>query len=825
MQAKLCVLVIDGDSESATELAGILTSGGYVVRRVTGAEEAVAAAAEPPHLLLAAINGPGGNGVETCRRLKSDERTRDLPVICISTAGVQERVDGFALGAADVIVRPFLPEELLARVRIHIDLCRLRTELESQVAQRTNVLRVALQRLEDEVADRKRAELALRQSEELNRLAMQAGRTYAFELNPATGEVRRSYNCADILGITGDATRETWEQCIQRVHPDDRETFRGRLAELRPGADLGECDYRLIGGDGRIVYVHAVLRALFDERGNVSRFIGIVADATRTRQAEAALHESEGRFRNMADTAPVMICTSGPDKLAYYFNKAWLAFTGRALSQELNFGWTESVHPDDLDRCLVEYSSSFDARQKCHLEYRLRRSDGEYRWIVFSGLPRFTADGEFRGYIASAIDITDLKRAQEETFDRQKLESLRVLTGGIAHDFNNLLGSILVETELAETELAENVSPLDAVCRIRAIARRAAEIVRQLMIYSGQDTATVETLNISSLVKEMLELLKVSICKQAILETDLRSGLPNVVANAAQIRQVVMNLILNASEAMEGREGWIRVSTSAVELSESAGSDGEAGQQRDSIRLEIADSGFGISEEAKSRIFEPFFTTKPNGHGLGLSVVQGIVHSHGGAIRVNSTPGSGTVFEVLLPCVSRPTGRGVWAGSADSRTHRERGTVLLVEDEDSLRVAVGKTLRRRGFSLLATGDGRAAVDIFRAQPSEIGAVVLDLILPGLSGVEVLKQIHMDTPSVPVIITSAHDRDGAARRLSEQPYVSFLRKPYRIEELIQCLQTFAGSTVPGTEAGAATAISMDSLLPKLQPSDTGAGKTD
>jgi PAS domain S-box-containing protein len=200
-------------------------------------------------------------------------------------------------------------------------------------------------------------------------------------------------------------------------------------------------------------------------------------DISPARHTESASDDPEQRFRNLADTAPMMICASGPDKRATFFNKAWLSFTGRALEQEIGNGWTEGVHPDDLESAYASYASSFDARRKCHIQYRLRHANGEYRWIVCCGVPQYASSGTFTGYIASGMDITELRRTQEEAFERQKLEGLRVLTGGIAHDFNNLLGSILAEADLAEADLAEGVSPLEGIVRIKGVANRAAEHV------------------------------------------------------------------------------------------------------------------------------------------------------------------------------------------------------------------------------------------------------------------------------------------------------------------------------------------------------------
>jgi PAS domain S-box-containing protein len=628
-----------------------------------------------------------------------------------------------------------------------------------------------------------------RQNQEFTLLAMQASRMYAFEWNPRTDEITRSHNCAELLGIAGDVTSEKWTECMQRVHPADRDHLLSAIGRLTPVHDSCECDYRVTGIDGKVRYLHTVIRGFFDRNCEPERYVGIV-DAGRAKQAELAIYEGEERFRKMADTAPMMICASGPDQLATYFNKAWLMFTGRQLEAELGFGWTEGLHKDDLDRTLTLYKASFAARCKCNLEYRLRRSDGEYRWLACSGVPCWTADGTFTGYIGSCIDITDIKRAQEEAFDKQKLESLRMLTGGIAHDFNNLLGGILAEAELFESGSMDRLTSLDSIRRIQRVAARAAEIVRELMIYSGQDKATLEPVNISQIVGEMLELLKVSISKHATLLTSLADDLPVVLANTTQIRQVVMNLIINASEAIVGQDGTIRIATSKLAVTEGANGAAAVLQPGSYVRLEITDTGCGMADEQRSRIFDPFFTTKSGGHGLGLAVVEGIVRSHGGMVNVMSAPGQGTTFEVFLPCARDIVGRRSPspAREAPQRHTKNLGTVLLVEKEDSLRISVGKALLRRGFSILGVPDGPAALEVVRDRANDIDAVVMEIPNGDCSGLEALKQIRLIGRAVPFIFTTADGLNSWKGGTGEKGFrISVLKKPYRITELVDHLK--------------------------------------
>jgi PAS domain S-box-containing protein len=508
------------------------------------------------------------------------------------------------------------------------------------------------------------------------------------------------------------------------------------------------------------------------------------------RRTEESLRESEERFRSMANAAPVMIWVSGLDKLRSFFNKGWLTFTGHTLEKELGFGWVSGLHPDDRDRCLSTYASSFDARSNFQMEYRLRRADGEYRWLLDSGIPRLAPDMGFAGYIGSCIDITDVKRAQENSLARQKLECIGVLAGGIAHDFNNLLGSILVLAELATTELASGVSPNEELQRIQAVASRGSEIVRELMIYSGQDKVDLERIDVSQLVEETMELIKVSVSKHSVLRTDLKTNLPSVQGSPAQIRQIVMNLIINASEAIGEKGGVINVTTSRVfggrDLAPNNIADLPGGEY---LRLAVSDTGCGMPEAAKAKVFDPFFTTKFAGRGMGLAVVQGIARDLRGAINLVSAPGEGTTFEIFLPCSGENAQSSpvALAQNAGPEAWLPSGTVLFVEDETDLRVAVSKMLRRKGFEVIEAIDGTSAIELMRARQSDIDVMLLDVTLPGLSSREVFIQAQQECPNLIVILTSAYSRESVQATFAGLRIEHYIRKPFQFTDLMGMLQ--------------------------------------
>jgi PAS domain S-box-containing protein len=639
----------------------------------------------------------------------------------------------------------------------------------------------------EDVTERVEAERALLESQQALALAQSAARLGTWWADLRTNETTYSADYARLHGLPPGRNKLTHEEWLSVIHPDDRERMQSALNESHERTHSWDDEVRVVWPDGSVHWLLGKGQVYLDDNGQPVRMAGVSLDITERKQAEAALRESEGRFRALADSAPVMMWVAGPDRQFTFFNKTLLDFVGRTLEQEMNDRWVGSIHPEDVDRCTRDYRAAFEAREPFQIEHRLHRADGEYRRILCSGVPRFAPGGAFAGYIGSGIDITDLRRTQEEAFERQKLESLGVLTGGIAHDFNNLLGSILVNAEMAEAGGAGGEGSSEPIEKIKTVAIRAAEIVRELMIYSGQDKADLGPVDVTGLVEEMLELLKISISKQATLTIDLGRDLPTVQGNSAQIRQVVMNLLLNASEAIGDRSGEITVCTSFV----SCGTAQDAGRSSkvsgDCIRLRVSDTGCGMTGEQQARIFEPFFTTKFSGRGLGLAVVHGIVRAHGGAIKVTSSPGDGTAFDVFLPCArqaARPDPRV--GASAPAEDESNSGRVLVVEDEEALRTAVSRLLRKKGFAVLEAGNGTDAIDLLREQNREIDVMLLDLTIPGASSLEVALEVHRIRPDLKIVLTSAYG-ESASQQIKVPEVSAFIRKPFQIAELVNLLR--------------------------------------
>ena len=392
-------------------------------------------------------------------------------------------------------------------------------------------------------------------------------------------------------------------------------------------------------------------------------------------------------------------------------------------------------------------------------------------------------DGRFIGTILLAEDVTDRRRAESALRQAQKLESLGVLAGGIAHDFNNLLTAILGNTELALERVRENPPLRAALQRIEATTQRGADLARQLLAYAGKAHFAVRPLDLNALIREMSELLSVSISKKVTLRTDLQPDLPAVEADSAQFQQVVMNLVTNASEAIGEQAGTVTLRTRGVTYAKADLVTAFPGQVLDPgryVRLEVQDDGCGMDAETIGRIFDPFFTTKFTGRGLGLSAMLGIVRGHRAGLRVESASNKGTTFILLFPAsdaaqeVVKPP-----PVSVPSAT----GTVLVVDDEGISRELARGALEGAGYQVLEARDGLEAVQIVSRERDKIQLVLLDMTMPRMGGAEAFRRIRQLSPTCPVLLTSGYTQKESLESLVDLPPDGFLQKPFRIRELV------------------------------------------
>jgi len=394
------------------------------------------------------------------------------------------------------------------------------------------------------------------------------------------------------------------------------------------------------------------------------------------------------------------------------------------------------------------------------------------------------------------IDITEKKRAEEEKLDlvrqmqqAQKLESLGVLAGGIAHDFNNLLMVVLGNVELALDEIPP-MSPVRLkLTEITTAARRAADLSQQMLAYAGKSSFALERVVLGELVEEMAHLLKAGISKKAILNLNLERGLPPIQADPSQIRQIAMNLIINASEAIGDGDGEITVSLGTTRCDEGYLRRTETHDNLAAglyVYLEVTDTGYGMDSKTRARIFEPFFSTKFTGRGLGLAAVQGIVRAHKGALIVSSEPGKGTTFKVLFPALEDAAERVPTDGSSTPDDWQGTGTILLVDDEQSLVALGARMLEHLGFTVLTAADGREALELYRERGKEIDLVLMDLTMPHMDGMEALAELRRLNPDVRVVVASGYSHEDVESRFAGKGIDGVLQKPYTLAKMREAL---------------------------------------
>jgi PAS domain S-box-containing protein len=408
--------------------------------------------------------------------------------------------------------------------------------------------------------------------------------------------------------------------------------------------------------NGSEVYVSLLAVRVATTSGEQVVNYAIYRDITERRLAEERLRESEARFQIMADTAPVLIWMTGTDGLCNYFNKPWLEFTGRTTEQEVGTGWIQGVHPDDVQGVFDGFLPAFHARKPFRMKYRLRRADGEYRWLMESGIPRYTGAGEFEGYIGSNIDITDLKHAEEERVRLHRLEAdlahinrvsmMGELAASLAHEIKQPIAAALMNAQACVRWLQRDTPDLAEACqgasRMVKDVTRADEIIDRVRSLYGRGTSERELIDLNEVIREMIVLLHDKADRSSIaIRTELDLGIPRITADRVQLQQVLMNLMLNGIEAMKDTGGELTVTSKMTE-------DGQ-------VQISVSDSGMGLPVEETEHIFDAFFTTKSQGTGMGLSISRRIIESHEGRLWVASNSRRGATFQFTLPSKLAPS--------------------------------------------------------------------------------------------------------------------------------------------------------------------------
>ncbi|MCD6581926.1 MAG: response regulator [Desulfuromusa sp.] len=523
-----------------------------------------------------------------------------------------------------------------------------------------------------------------------------------------------------------------------------------------------------------------------DEVGTLNQAFHEMADSLN--QSQKGLRESQERFKKLSDLTfegilihNMGIATDVNESLAKMFGYSKEELIGKNLIELL----VPHKYHQVINENIVKPASN-------PYEVEGRKKNGTLFPVEIESR---IITGEKENYRVTAFrDITESKRIEEERFkleeqmvQTQKLESLGVLAGGIAHDFNNLLAAIMGHAELTRRRLPPESAAIENLKQIELASERAADLAKQMLAYSGKGKFVTETINLNNLLEEMIHMLEVSISKNVVLRLDPYASLPAINADATQIRQILMNLVINASEAIGKKSGIISISTGCMDCDknylknvwlEENLTDGLY------VYLEVADTGCGMDKETLSKLFDPFFTTKFTGRGLGMSAVMGIVRGHKGALKVYSEIGKGTTFKILLPASDKPA--EVFNGELHADTWVGTGKVLLVDDEESVRGIGVEMLKELGFDPLTANDGKEALEVFKNN-ADITLVILDLTMPKMGGEQCYRELKLLNPDVRVIVSSGYNEYEVSQKFIGKGIAGFVQKPYKFSTLKEAIK--------------------------------------
>ena len=534
-----------------------------------------------------------------------------------------------------------------------------------------------------------------------------------------------------------------------------------------------------------------------DDAGNPLALMGVAQEVTSQKAAVMALRASEERYRALYEDNPSMYFTLNQHAMVMSVNQFGASQLGYTPDELVGKSVLKVLYEKDKPAVLEQFDICLkNPEQVAHWEFRKVRKDGSIMWVEEHARAVRQPDGEWNVLIVCE-DITERKKAEEErqrlelqVQHTQKLESLGVLAGGIAHDFNNLLTGILGNIEFVCKSLPPASPTGKYIEGIKNASLRAAELCKQLLAYSGRGSFDIHPVGLNTLIEDMVHLLDVSIFKKIDFRYYLSEHQPVVEGDAVQLSQVIMNLITNASEAIGDATGEITIHTNIIECSISdlqqnyVSYDASEGTY---CSIKVTDTGCGMNAETQSRIFDPFFTTKFTGRGLGLAAVLGIVKGHKGAIRIQSEPGQGTVFELLFPFSDKP--EAILANTPDSgQDVTGSGTVLVIDDEELVRNLARDTLESIGLNVITAEDGVEGIDIFSKHKKDILLVLLDMTMPRLSGAETFKKLRHIRKDIPVVLCSGFNEQDAVSNFDSRELAGFIQKPFTLHEFIDKIQT-------------------------------------
>jgi two-component system, cell cycle sensor histidine kinase and response regulator CckA len=638
----------------------------------------------------------------------------------------------------------------------------------------------AIQGICMDITERKKAENALRESEERFRMIAETmdeifwifdvDQKVATYLSPAFDR---------IWGFSRSRVVDSPEPIWDPVHPEDRELVH-KVVDLMAAGRLHDYEYRIIRPDGSIRYLWNRGFPVKDKNGRIIRYIGVTQDVTEWRQAEEALKESREYLNQIINCIGDPIFVKDREHRIVLVNDAMCTFAG--LPHERLIGSSEI--PEAVAAIIWEQEESVFRTGKEHVsEDTLVDGQGVNRTLLTKKSPLTDKNGK-KQIVGVLRDITEYKRLESQFLQAQKMEAIGVLAGGVAHDFNNLLNVINGYAELMMDGMDLDNPMVKDLEQIREAGRRAAALTSQLLAFGRKQIMQPEIFDLNKVISGMQSMLSRMIGEDIEIGANFHPDPMLINADPGKIQQVVMNLVVNARDAMPNG-GQLTIQTTRVDFEESYIKEHTMTKPGPYVMLAISDNGIGMDTETQARIFEPFFTTKSKekGTGLGLSTVYGIVKQSGGFIWVYSEPGKGTTVKVYFPCEHEPAAAATLVTSPDLSI-RGSETVLIVEDEEAVRALASRILRDRGYTVLEAADGMEALRIAQEFENRIHLVLTDVIMPGVGGRLLVSSLEEVRPGIKSLFISGYTDDAIVHQGILDTGVAFLQKPFSVEGLVR-----------------------------------------
>ncbi len=676
-----------------------------------------------------------------------------------------------------------LNEQVALRFAAEQDLRRSRDELETVVARRTADLRSANAQLRREIVDRKRAEDTFRQSEQRYRQLLEAVTTYVYTVKLESGvpvSTRHGLGCLAATGYTPEEFASDPNLWLSMVHADDRARASERVAAVQAGSDVPPIEHRIVHKDGTVRWVRDTLVRHHNEAGVFVRYDGLVEDITERKRAEEALQEAKAFSDIIIASLPNPFYMLDRQGRFMRVNRALQEVTGLSFEQLRQADLPSVICEEDRPRVAGAIAEVFQ-RGYAEAEAGVPAKDGTPRTFLLTGKRMDGEEGAF--LIGIGIDLTEQRKAAdvlrknaEELRQAHKMEAVGQLAGGIAHEFNNLLQAIGGYANCAMEGLSPQEQRYQDLREILKAADRAAALTRQLLGFSRRHVLRPADLDPNQVVADLAKMLRPIIGEHISLEMALAGDAGTVHADPGELQQALLNLCLNARDAMPNG-GALQLKTRIVTLSEPSWDPRFQIEPGRYVVFTITDTGCGMSAEVQRHLFEPFFTTKEvgKGTGLGLPMVYGVVQQHKGAIHVYSEPGRGTTFKVYLPVGGQESEDDLPEAPAAAPGGRE--TILVAEDEAIVRDIVVRILESSGYQVLTARNGEEALRVFEKHHAAISLVLLDVIMPKLTGYEVYRRIASEHPGAKVIFVSGYDPGTNQSKFILQEDLRLIEKPF------------------------------------------------